>query len=69
LDDFGGGVRGILTITTITTTGGILAMLVWSNLGEKIKSKTDEPKFIKKAFTVLGSLLFVLATVITMRGL
>jgi hypothetical protein len=69
LDDFGGGVRGILTITTITTTGGILAMLVWSNLGEKIKSKTDEPKFIKKAFTVLGILLFVLATVITMRGL
>lgn len=69
LNDFGGGVRGILTISTITTSGGIIAMLVWSSLGEKIKSKTDEPKFAKKAFTVLGSLLFVLAAVITMRGL
>ena len=69
LNDFGGGVRGILTISTITTSGGIIAMLVWSSLGEKIKSKTDEPKFVKKAFTVLGSLLFVLAAVITMRGL
>jgi len=69
LDDFGGGVVGILTITSITTSGGILAMLVWSNLGEKIKSKTDEPKFLKKAFTVLGSLLFILATIISIRGL
>lgn len=69
LDDFGGGVIGVLTITSITTSGGILAMLVWSNLGEKIKSKTDEPKFLKKTFTVLGSLLFILATIISIRGL
>ena len=69
LSDFGGGINGILTIATITTSGGIAAMFVWSHLGEKIKSKTDEPGFVKNAFTVLGSLLFILAIVISIRGL
>lgn len=69
LSDFGGGVIGILIISTITTSGGILAMIVWSNLGEKIKSKTDQPGFVKKTFTILGSLLFILATIISIRGL
>jgi len=69
LSDFGGGLIGILTISTITTSGGVLAMFVWSNLGEKIKSKADEPKFVKNAFTVLGCLLFILATLISVRGL
>ena len=69
LSDFGGGLRGIFTIVTITTTGGVAAMFVWSHLGEKIKSKTDEPGFVKNAFTILGSLLFILAIVISIRGL
>lgn len=69
LSDFGGGLRGIFTIATITTTGGIAAMFVWSHLGEKIKSKTHEPGFVKNAFTILGSLLFILAIVISIRGL
>ena len=69
LQDFGGGITGIITISTITTSGGIIAMTAWSNLGEKIKSRTNEPKFIKKAFTVLGCLLLVLATLISVRGL
>lgn len=69
LQDFGGGVTGIITISTITTSGGIIAMTAWSNLGEKIKSRTNEPKFIKKAFTILGCLLLVLATLISVRGL
>ena len=69
LSDFGGGLNGILTIATITTSGGIAAMFVWSHLGEKIKSKTDEPGFVKNAFTILGSLLFILAIVISIRGL
>ena len=69
LSDFGGGIVGIATIASITTTGGIAAMFVWSHLGEKIKSKTDEPGFVKNAFTVLGSLLLILAIVISIRGL
>jgi len=69
LSDFGGGIIGILTISTITTTGGILAMIVWSNVGEKIKSKAEEPKTVKTAFTVLGSLLFILAILISIKGL
>ena len=69
LSDFGGGIIGIVTIASITTTGGIAAMFVWSHLGEKIKSKTHEPGFVKNAFTILGSLLFILAIVISIRGL
>ena len=69
LSDFGGGIVGIATIASITTTGGIAAMFVWSHLGEKIKSKTDEPGFVKNAFTVLGSLLLILAIVISIRGI
>ena len=69
LSDFGGGFVGIATITSITTSGGVAAMFVWSHLGEKIKSKTDEPGFVKNAFTVLGSLLLILAIVISIRGI
>ena len=69
LSDFGGGIIGIVTITSITTSGGIAAMFVWSHLGEKIKSKTDEPGFVKNVFTLLGSLLFTLAVFISVRGL
>ncbi|MFL2985370.1 MAG: LysE family transporter [Candidatus Poseidoniaceae archaeon] len=69
LNDFGGGVLGIIIISTITTSGGILAMIAWSNVGEKIKSKTAEPKFVKNAFTILGCMLFILALLITIRGL
>tara|TARA_B100001250_G_scaffold378217_1_gene367887 strand:+ start:946 stop:1557 length:612 start_codon:yes stop_codon:yes gene_type:complete len=69
LTDFGGGILGIIIISTITTSGGILAMIAWSNVGEKIKTKTSEPQFIKNTFTILGSLLFILALLITIRGL
>ena len=69
LADFGGGILGIIIISTITTSGGILAMIAWSNVGEKIKTKTEEPKFIKNTFTILGSMLFILALLITIRGL
>ena len=69
LSDFGGGITGIITITTITTSGGVLAMFVWSNIGEKIKTNTSEPNFIKNSFTILGSLLLVLSIIISIRGL
>lgn len=69
LSDFGGGIIGILIISTITTSGGIVAMIIWSNVGEKIKTKATDPQFTKKAFTILGSILFILATLISVRGL
>jgi ammonia channel protein AmtB len=69
LNDFGGGIVGITTISLITTSGGIVAMIIWSNLGEKIKSKANEPRIVKKAFTILGTLMLILATLITLRGL
>lgn len=69
LDDFGGGMAGILAIASITTSGGIAGMFVWSNVGEKIKSKTEQPGFVNNAFTVLGALLLVLAVLITLRGM
>ena len=69
LNDFGGGIVGITTISLFTTSGGILAMIIWSNLGEKIKSKATDPTVVKKAFTILGTLMLILATLITLRGL
>ena len=68
LEDFGGGVGGIITISTITTSGGVLAMFVWSTLGGKIKTNFENPGFVKKSFTILGSLLFILATVIAIQS-
>ena len=67
LTDFGGGILGIITISTITTSGGIIAMLLWSNVGSKIKSKFEQPGFLKLSFTTLGILLFILATILTVR--
>ena len=67
LTDFGGGILGIITISTITTSGGIIAMLLWSNVGSKIKSKLEKPGFLKLSFTTLGILLFILATILTVR--
>ena len=67
LTDFGGGILGIITISTITTSGGIIAMLIWSNVGSKIKSKLEKPGFLKLSFTTLGILLFILATILTVR--
>ena len=67
LTDFGGGILGIITISTITTSGGFIAMLVWSNVVSKIKSKLEKPGFLKLSFTTLGILLFILATILTVR--
>ena len=67
LTDFGGGILGIITISTITTSGGIIAMLLWANVGSKIKSKLEQPGFLKLSFTTLGILLFILATILTIR--
>ena len=67
LTDFGGGILGIITISTITTSGGIIAMLLWSNVGSKIKSKLEKPGFLKLSFTTLGILLFILATILSVR--
>ncbi len=69
LADFGGGVLGIIIISSITTTGGIFAMLLWSSIGSKIKSKLEEPGFLKTSFTILGILMLALATILTVRGL
>jgi threonine/homoserine/homoserine lactone efflux protein len=69
LSDFGGGILGIIIISSITTSGGIIAMLLWSSLGSKIKSKLEQPGFLKMSFTILGVLLLILATILTVRGL
>lgn len=38
LDDFGGGVTGIVTISIIIGSSSMLDMIAWSNLGETIKN-------------------------------
>ena len=66
LTDFGGGILGIITISTITTSGGIIAMLLWSNVGSELSPNSNNG-FLKLSFTTLGILLFILATILTVR--
>jgi len=45
LDGFGGGLTGILLITSITTTAGLLSMIVWTFTGHQLmETLRDERK-------------------------
>ena len=53
LDGFGGGLKGILLITSITTTGGLLAMILWTLTGHKLM---DTLRHERKGVVMIRSL-------------
>ena len=57
LEDFGGGIPGILLVTAFTIPGAVIAMFFWTYFGGKIQSKFEHKKFVRNAFTLLGFLL------------
>ena len=57
LQDFGGGVPGILLVTAFTIPGAVMAMFFWTYFGAKIQSKFEHKKFVRNSFTLLGLLL------------
>ena len=68
LEGFGGGWSGILTITAITTTGGLCAMLLWTFVGGNLVDYVSDQRRGKVVFRTLGFLLFLLGAVMALRG-
>ena len=63
LDGFGGGLKGILLITSITTTGGLLAMILWTLTGHNLM---DTLRHERKGVVMIRSLagaIFVFAAI------
>ena len=65
LDGFGGGLTGILLITSITTTGGLLSMILWTFTGHKLMATLRDER--KGTFLIrsLAGAIFVFAGMAT----
>ena len=68
LEGFGGGWTGILSITAITTSGGLLAMVLWTFVGGRLVNYVSEERRGRIVFRTLGSLLFLLGLAMAARG-
>jgi len=68
LEGFGGGWIGILSITAITTSGGLIAMILWTFVGGKLVDYVSEERRGRIVFRTLGSLLFLLGLAMAARG-
>ena len=68
LEGFGGGWLGIIFITTITTTGGVIAMFTWTFIGGKLVDIVSDKKRGKSVFMTLGTLLFLLGVLLLIKG-
>ena len=68
LEGFGGGWAGILSITAITTSGGLLAMVLWTFVGGRLVNYVSEERRGRIVFRTLGSLLFLLGLAMALRG-
>lgn len=68
LEGFGGGWAGILSITAITTSGGLLAMVLWTFVGGRLVNYVSEERRGRLVFRTLGSLLFLLGLAMALRG-
>ena len=65
LDGFGGGLTGILLITSITTTAGLLSMILWTFTGHKLMATLRDER--KGSFLIRGlaGAIFVFAGMAT----
>jgi len=68
LEGFGGGWTGILSITAITTSGGLIAMVLWTFVGGRLVNYVSEERRGRIVFRTLGSLLFLLGLAMAARG-
>ena len=66
LDGFGGGLTGILLITSITTTAGLLSMILWTFTGHKLMNTLrHERKGVIMIRTLAGAIfLFASAAIL-----
>ena len=61
LQGFGGGMKGILLITTITTTAGLLAMILWTMIGHKLMDTLRHERHGKIMIRSLAGAIFLFA--------
>lgn len=65
LDGFGGGLTGILLITSITTTAGLLSMILWTFTGHKLMATLRDERKGTIMIRVLAGAIFVFAAMAT----
>ena len=61
LEGFGGGMSGILLITSITTTGGLLSMILWTMTGHKLMNTLRHERRGKIMIRCLAGAIFLFA--------
>ena len=61
LEGFGGGMSGILLITSITTTGGLLSMILWTMIGHKLMDTIRHERRGKIMIRCLAGAIFLFA--------
>ncbi len=69
LDGFGGGINGILLITAITSTTGLLSMIVWTLTGHKLMDTLRHERKGKILIRILAGAIFLFAALATLRQL
>ena len=65
LDGFGGGLTGILLITSITTTAGLLSMILWTFTGHKLMATLRDERKGSIMTRSLAGAIFVFAALAT----
>ena len=69
LEGFGGGMSGILLITSITTTGGLLSMILWTMVGHKLMDTLRHERRGKVMIRCLAGAIFLFAGLSLVRQL
>lgn len=68
IEPLGGGVVGILTIISVTTSICIAAMIAWTFFGARLSGLFSDEKYGPRIFKVCGSLLSLLWVAFLVRG-
>lgn len=68
LQDFGGGLSGILLVTAFTIPGGIIGMMCWTFFGARIQLKLRQKSFVRITFTMLGFLVILIGLILSFQG-
>ena len=69
LQGFGGGIVGILLITSITTTAGLLSMILWTVTGHKLMDTLRHEQRGKIMIRCLAGAIFLFAGLGVVRQL
>ena len=68
LDGFGGGLSGMLLIASLTCTGGVAAMSMWSVGGGRLTNVLRDDVRGRRVLVVLGVLVTLLLVALGLRG-